>query len=65
MKYDELRCPRCFKTTLHRVRRKYGVSNDGKSFMKYEAKHCLVCNKYWGYSKKKDVVKAPRHISFA
>lgn len=50
-KYDELICPRCKKETLHRIKNKYG-SKGGKSFLKYQAKHCLVCNHYWGYKER-------------
>ena len=56
MKYDTIMCPKCRKETIHRTRRKYGMASrkGGKeSFLKYEAKHCLVCNHYWGYSKDK------------
>ena len=62
MKYEDFHCPRCRKDTLHRVKNKYGVASDGKSFLKYQAKHCLVCNKYWGYSR--DRKKAQKHVSF-
>jgi len=61
MKYDELKCPRCKRETVHRIRNKYGLGRDGKSFLKYQSKHCLVCNKYWGYIEKKPRVK--RHYS--
>lgn len=50
-KYGEFLCPKCNKETLHRVRNKYGTGDKGKPFLKYQAKHCLVCNNYYGYSK--------------
>lgn len=49
-KYDDFNCPRCRKMTLHKLRRKFKAGRDGRgSVMLYEAKHCLVCNHYWGY----------------
>ena len=64
-KYDELLCPRCNKETIHRIKNRFGVTKKGSrssgAFLKYQAKHCLVCNLYWGYSKKEP--KAERMVS--
>lgn len=54
MKYKDLKCPKCNKETLHRTRRRMAPGRKGSgAYEKYEAKHCLVCNHYWGYSKPK------------
>jgi len=52
-KYEDFLCPKCNKETLHRLKNKYGTGDKGKSYLKYQARHCLVCNHYHGYKNDK------------